>query len=62
MGTFNAAGAEAASLWYRPDTHQVPETSSDERMHVLTRDCWCHPRITAGDSGAFVTHIPVRRR
>lgn len=28
-----------------PDIHEIPETSSEERMHVLDRDCWCEPEI-----------------
>jgi hypothetical protein len=23
----------------------VPETSSDERMHVLDETCWCNPTV-----------------
>lgn len=23
----------------------VPETSSDQRMHVLDVDCWCEPTV-----------------
>lgn len=23
----------------------VPETGTDERMHVLDASCWCHPTV-----------------
>lgn len=26
----------------------VPETSSDERMHDLSGECWCRPEFTPG--------------
>ena len=26
-------------------THITPETSSEDRMHMLWDDCWCHPTI-----------------
>ena len=26
-------------------THDLPETSSDQRMHVLADDCWCEPEV-----------------
>jgi hypothetical protein len=29
--------------------HVLPETSSDERMHVLDDTCWCRPVLAAHD-------------
>lgn len=26
-------------------THHLPETYSDQRMHVLADDCWCEPEV-----------------
>lgn len=25
------------------DEHHIPETSSDQRMHLMARNCWCSP-------------------
>lgn len=33
------------SDFYATAAHVVPETSSDERMHVLDDTCWCRPII-----------------
>ena len=27
------------------DVHHLPETWSDERAHVIDRDCWCTPAV-----------------
>lgn len=35
--------------------HVLPETGSDERMHVLDDTCWCRPVLAARD-------VPGRRR
>lgn len=35
--------------------HVLPETSSDERMHILDDTCWCRPVLAARD-------VPGRRR
>lgn len=35
--------------------HVLPETGSDERMHVLDDTCWCRPVLAARDA-------PGRRR
>ena len=31
-----------------PMPHVVPETASDERLHIISDDCWCGPRIEDG--------------
>lgn len=31
--------------FYITAAHVVPETASDERMHVMDDTCWCHPVI-----------------
>jgi hypothetical protein len=33
------------SDFYATAAHVLPETASDERMHVLDDRCWCHPII-----------------
>jgi hypothetical protein len=36
------------SDFYYTATHVVPETSSDERQHVMDDTCWCRPLIDTG--------------
>jgi hypothetical protein len=52
------------SDFYVTAAHVLPETSSDERMHVLDDTCWCHPII---DTDVWQIqhrrpHIPADRR
>jgi hypothetical protein len=41
-----------------PVVHVLPETSSDERMHVMDTDhCWCHPEWHfEGDMQVRIVH------
>ena len=46
--------------------HVLPETGSDERMHILDDTCWCRPVLSAHDvSGRrreyHLTHTDGRR-
>lgn len=44
-----------------PEVQVVPETSSDERMHVMDSDCWCGPESvpgTGGDRRVYIHHVP----
>lgn len=36
----------------------LPETSTDERMHVLDETCWCEPEVeyVPGKSGSKLIH------
>lgn len=34
-------------------TDELPETPSDQRMHILADDCWCEPEV--------ITVPPLRR-
>jgi hypothetical protein len=45
--------------------HVLPETSSDERMHVLDDTCWCRPVLAARDAPGrrreyYLTHKAIR--
>ena len=36
------------------EQHSTPETSSEERMHTLTKDCWCNPTVVDYSDGTVV--------
>ena len=40
------------------DQHHTPPTWSDERTHILTRDCWCNPEVEYeyGNPNALIAH------
>lgn len=43
-----------------PDVHDCPMTSSDERMHVMDRTCWCKPEVLRQPSGTdLIVHNEV---
>jgi hypothetical protein len=45
------------SDFYTTAAHVLPETSSDERMHILDDTCWCKPII---DTNAWqIQHTPA---
>ncbi|WP_280186271.1 MULTISPECIES: hypothetical protein [Nocardia] len=40
-------GARIIQHWDGPvPVQEIPETSSDDRMHVMDETCWCHPEVT----------------
>lgn len=43
-----------------PDVQLTPLVSSDDRMHVMDRTCWCEPKILPGWWGDrdVVVHRP----
>lgn len=43
--------------------HDLPLTSSDERMHDISDDCWCHPanELVTDTDGRNRWHIIHRR-
>ena len=40
------------------DQHHTPPTWSDERTHILTRNCWCNPEVEYeyGNPNALIAH------
>jgi hypothetical protein len=40
----------------RPVVHECPETSSDERAHILDFDCWCAIRVTVEPDRIVAQH------
>lgn len=41
-------------------TDHMPETDSDQRMHVLADDCWCHPDIATGRPRTRTHHTTTK--
>jgi hypothetical protein len=52
--------AAGFTTWYEdtPDVvHDVPETSSDERAHIIGNECWCHPETVVVETATRVQHV-----
>jgi hypothetical protein len=50
------------NTWYEdePDVvHDVPETPSEDRIHVIGDDCWCNPISVTVPPGRVVKHTSV---
>lgn len=37
----------------------VPQTSTDEKMHVLDESCWCKPTVEIVPAGRGIKHQHV---
>lgn len=38
------------------ELHNTPPTSTTERMHVLSNDCWCNPTVEHVPAGKAIKH------